>query len=294
MSLDAALATGAPMPMTPHEVIQNLGDLPPLPQVATRVIRISAASDTSSRDLQDLVRTDQALTAQMLRIANSAMFGRVREVTTLTQAILTLGFSTARSVVLASSVKNLFNRGPVGIQERILWEHALVTALTGSAFSKAIRFSMTEEVFLAGLMHDIGKSVMTLKFPESYGAMLRTLREQGGDGISMELDAFGFDHAMVGEALLRSWNIAEGIEAAVRWHHDPLQAPLEHRRLVALVALGTQMALDLQVGIGTPDSLAGATWEAQDILGLTDATYQEHRTAALEALEHDQALITEF
>ena len=79
------------MPMTPQEVIQNLGDLPPLPQVATRAIQISADSDTSSKQLQNLIRTDQALSAQLLRIANSAMFGRMREVATLTEAILTLG-----------------------------------------------------------------------------------------------------------------------------------------------------------------------------------------------------------
>ncbi|NWJ41693.1 MAG: HDOD domain-containing protein [Geothrix sp.] len=282
------------MPMSPHEVIQNLGELPPLPQVATRVIRISSDSDTSTEQLQNLIRTDQALTSQILKVANSAMFGRMREVTTLTQAILTLGFSTTRSVVLASSVKNLFTRGPVGLQERILWEHALVTALTGSAFSRAMRFPIAEEVFLAGLMHDIGKSVMILKFPESYGTLLRRLQEEGGDGLSLELDTFGFDHAMVGEALLASWNLAEGIEAVARWHHDPLHAAMEHQRLVALVALGNQMAFDLQVGIGMPDALAGATWEAMDILHLNDAAYQEHRTSALEALERDKALITDL
>jgi HD-like signal output (HDOD) protein len=280
--------------MSPHEVIQNLGELPPLPQVATRVIRITADSDTSTDQLQNLIRTDQALASQILKVANSAMFGRMREVTTLTQAILTLGFSTTRSVVLASSVKNLFTRGPVGLQERILWEHALVAALTGSAFSKAMRFPIAEEVFLAGLMHDIGKSVMVLKFPESYSALLRRLQEEGGDGLGMELDTFGFDHAMVGEALLASWNLAEGLEAVARWHHDPLQAAMEHQRLVALVALGNQMASDLQVGIGMPDALAGATWEAMDILHLNDATYQEHRTSALEALERDKALITDL
>lgn len=282
------------MSMTPQEVIQNLGDLPPMPQVATRVIRISAGSNTSSEELQNLILTDQALSAQVLKIANSAMFGMVREVTTLTQAIMTLGFSTTRSVVLASSVKHLFTRGPVGLQERILWEHALVTAITGGAFSQAMHFSMTEEVFLAGLMHDIGKSVMALKFPESYGALLRRIHDQEGEGLAMELDTFGFDHARVGEALLKSWNIAEGIEAVVRWHHEPLHASTEHRRLVALVALGNQMALDLQIGLGMPDSLARATREALDILRLDDGTYQEHRAAAMEALERDKALITEF
>lgn len=278
-------------PMTPQEVIQNLGDLPPLPQVAARAIRISADSDTSSKQLHNLIRTDQALSGQLLRTANSAMFGRMREVTTLTEAVLTLGFSTARSVVIASSVKNLFNRGPASLKERILWEHSLATAITGSAFSRSMR---VEEVFLAGLMHDIGKSAMVLRFPDSYGALLRTVHEQGGDGLALEFEAFGFDHAMVGEALLRSWNLSEGIQAAVRWHHDPLQAPVEHRRTVALVALGNQVAIDLQIGLGSPDSLAGATWGAMEILKWDDGTYQEHRIGALEALERDRALITDF
>ena len=280
--------------MTPMEVIQNLGDLPPLPQVATRVIRITADSDTSTEELQKLIRTDQALTAQVLKVANSAMFGRMREVVTLTEAIMTLGFSTCRSVVLASSVKNLFGRPTPGIQERILWEHSLVTALTGSSFGKAVRYAPLEEVFLAGLMHDIGKSVLVMKFPEIYGELLNRVHRIEGEGLSLELDTFGFDHAMVGEALLGSWNLSEDLAAAVRWHHDPSQAPPPFGRLVAIVALGNQMALDLQVGLGMPDVLSSATQEARDLLGLDEETYQQFRTGALEALERDKALITDF
>jgi len=197
-------------------------------------------------------------------------------------------------VALASSVKNLFSRGPVGAQERMLWEHALVTAITGSGFGKAMGFRATEEVFLAGLMHDIGKSVLTLKFPEGYGALLRRVDEEGEDVLTQELETFGFDHAMVGEALLRSWNLSESIQAVVRWHHDPPGAAPEHRRLVALVALGNQVAIDLQIGFGMPDALAGATWEAMDLLALDEQTFQQHRASTLEALERDKGLITEF
>ena len=282
------------MPLTPQEVIQNLGELPPLPTVATRVIRLSAASDTSAEELQNLIRMDQALASQVLKVANSAMFGMVREVTTLTQAIMTLGFFTTRSVVLAASVKNLFTRGPVAPQERTLWEHALVTALTGSAFSRALQFPETEEVFLAGLMHDIGKSVLALKFPEGYGALLRRVGGGEGHGLLLELDTFGFDHAQVGEALLHSWNVSQGLEAVARWHHEPLGAPAEHRRLVALVALGNQAAMDLHVGLGSPDALSSATRDALHMLQLDDATYRHHQVLAREALEQDRALITDF
>jgi putative nucleotidyltransferase with HDIG domain len=288
MNLDDA------MPMTPEDVIQNLGELPPLPQVATRAIQISVDSDTSSGDLQKLIKTDQALSGQLLRIANSALFGRMREVTTLTEAIMTLGFSTARSVVIASSVKNLLARGPAGFQERILWEHALAAAITGSAFSKAMRLTHAEEIFLAGLMHDIGKSVLTHKFPEAYGTLLRGVHDRGGDGLSLELDTFGFDHAMVGGALLASWNLSESIQAAVRWHHDPVQAPPKHRQLVALVALGNRTALDLRIGLGDPDFLTQATRGALDILLLDDETHQSHKATALAALERDKVLIADF
>ena len=282
------------MPMSPENLIEELGDLPPLPQVATRVIQISEDTDTSSEELQNLVRMDQALSSQILRVSNSAMFGMMREVTTLTQAILTLGFATSRAVVLASSIKNLLTRGPVGRSERLIWEHALATAIAGSAFSKSMKFPEPEEVFLGGLMHDIGKSVLAMKFPKRYGALLESIRIQEGDGLGMELDTFGFDHAMVGEALLRSWKIADSFQQAVRWHHDPFQALPEHRKLVAFVALGNQVATDLQLGFGKPDSLAGATWGALDILRLDEGAYQEHRILAMAAFEQGKSLITDF
>lgn len=282
------------MPMTPQELISNLGDLPPLPTVATRVIQMTTASDTSSEDLQNLIRMDPALAAQVLKVANSAMFGMVREVSTLTQAILTLGFFTTRSVVLAASIKNLFARGPAGPKEHTLWEHALVTALMGSAFSKALKVPESEEVFLAGLMHDIGKNVLALKFPEGYSTLLRRVGDGEGEGLLMELDTFGFDHAMVGEALLSSWNISEGLEAVARWHHDPLRAVPEHRRLVAFVALGNQAALDLRAGLGAPESLLTATRGAMHILGMDGVTYRTYQAMAREAFDRDKALITEF
>jgi len=282
------------MPITPQELIANLGDLPPLPQVAAQVLRIAADPDASTDELQKVIGTDQALTAQILKIANSAMFGMMREVTTLTQAIMTLGFSTIKSVVIASSAKHLYSRGATGLQERLMWEHALVSALAGRAYARALRFARTEEVFLAALMHDIGKSVMSIKFAERYGVLIRSVYNDQGDGLSMELDTFGFDHAMVGEALLHSWNLAGSIEQAARWHHDPLQAPVEHRNLVALVALGNQMALNQKIGIGKPESLSIATAEALEILGIDEAALESHKDAALEALDRDKSLITDF
>jgi putative nucleotidyltransferase with HDIG domain len=282
------------MPITPQELISNLGDLPPLPQVAAQVLRIAADPDSTTDELQRVISTDQALASQILKIANSAMFGMMREVKTLTQAIMTLGFSTIKSVVIASSAKNLYSRGSAGLQERLMWEHALVTALTGRAYGKLFRFPRSEEVFLAGLMHDIGKSVMGIKFPDRYSAMIRTVYNEQVDSMQLELDTFGFDHTMVGEALLHSWNLAQSIEQTVRWHHEPMETPQENRSITALVALGNLMALEQKIGIGQPESLAVATAQALEILSLTPEKLEGHREAILSALEMDKTLITGF
>jgi HD-like signal output (HDOD) protein len=282
------------MPITPQELIANLGDLPPLPQVASQVLRISADPDATAEDLRKVISTDQALTSQILKISNSAMFGMVREVTTLTQAIMTLGFSTIKSVVIASSAKNLYHRGTVGLQERLIWEHALVAAIGSRAFAKSLRFARVEEAFIGGLMHDIGKSVMGVKFPERYSALLRTVYNDKGNSLQLELDTFGFDHAMVGEALLGAWNLAPSLQAAVRWHHDPLQAQADCQELAAIVALANHLALEEKIGIGDPEHLKGASLQAMDILKLGPEALDGIKDTVRSAIEQDKTTIAEF
>jgi putative nucleotidyltransferase with HDIG domain len=262
--------------------------------VAVQVLRISANPDSTTDELKQVIATDVALTAQILKIANSAMFGMMREVRTLTQAIMTLGFSTIKSVVIASSAKNLYSRGNTGLQERLMWEHALITALAGRAYGREIRFPRAEECFLGGLLHDIGKSVLGLKFPDRYGVLIRNTYNEGLDLMEQELDTFGFDHTMVGEALLHSWNIAPSLEHAVRWHHDPLHAPEEDRVLAALVAFGNRLAHEQKIGIGTMNHLEEPTKQALEILGMDPAKLEEHRETVLAALEMDKSLISDF
>ncbi len=282
------------MPITPQDLIANLGDLPPLPQVAAQVLRLAADPDSTMDELQRVVATDQALAAQILKIANSAMFGMVREVRTLTQAIMTLGFTTIKSIAIASSARNLYNRGGTGLQERLLWEHALVAALASRSYARILRSPKVEEAFLGGLMHDIGKTVMSIKFPERYGALVRSVYNDGVDGIDAEFELFGFDHAMVGEALIISWNLSRSLENAVRWHHTPIHAPAEDQDLAAFVALGNLMALERNAGLGKPESLQEATGQALEVLGLTPETLAVHRLTVVAALETDKNLIQEF
>jgi HD-like signal output (HDOD) protein len=282
------------MPITPQELIANLGDLPPLPQMASQVLRVSADPDATAEDLRKVISMDQALTSQILKISNSAMFGMMREVTTLTQAIMTLGFSTIKSVVIASSAKNLYHRGTVGLQERLIWEHAFVSAIASRAFAKSLRFPRYEEAFIGGLLHDIGKSVLGIKFPERYSALLRQVYNEHSVGLHLELDTFGFDHAMVGEALISQWNLAMSLQSAVRWHHDPSHAPDDYQELTAIVALANHMALQEKVGIGNPQDLEDASIQAMAILKLTPEGLDGIKESVRNTIEQDKTMIAEF
>lgn len=282
------------MPITPLELIANLGDLPPMPQVATQALRVSANPNATAEDLRKVISMDPALTSQILKVSNSAMFGMMREVTTLTQAIMTLGFSAIKSVVIASSAKNLYHRGTAGPQERQLWEHALVTAIASRAFAKSLRFARVEEAFIGGLLHDIGKSVMSLKFPERYASLHGTVCPEKGACLDLEVEAFGFDHAMVGEALVAQWNLAPSLQAAVRWHHDPINAGDSHRELAAIVALANHLALEEKVGSREPSHLEGASRQAMEILDLDPEALADLKDGVRRAIAQDKTTIVEF
>jgi HD-like signal output (HDOD) protein len=281
------------MSITAQELILNLGDLPPLPQVASQVLRVSADPEANVEDLRKIISMDQALVSQVLKISNSDMFGRVRKVTTLTQAIKTLGFSTFKSVVIASSAKNLHHCGTMGLQERLIGEHALVSAMASRAFAKSLRFPRIEEAFIGGLLHDIGKSVLVVKFPERYGALLRIIDHENGVGLDLELETFGFDHAMVGEALLNRWNLALSLQAAVRWHHGPVHAHEPHRKLAAIVALANHLALEEKAGIGNPSQVEEASLQAREILKVSPEALVDIKESVRAAIAQDRALIAE-
>jgi len=281
------------MPITPHELVANLGDLPPLPQVTDRVLRLSAGPESTAEDFLKVISLDQALAALALRMANSAAFGLMGQVATLPQAITVLGLPTLKSAIIASSVRNLQHRGAVSTQVRMLWEHALAVAMASRAFAERLD-SPAVEAFTAGLLHDLGKSVLALKIPEHYTPLLRTVHEQEGACLNQELEAFGFDHTMVGEALAHQWHLPPGLRAAVRWHHQPQSAPADNRRLTAVVALANQLALELGAGVGAPSYLEEASRQAVEVLGLDPRALTGLKAEVREGVEREVSGLETF
>lgn len=248
------------------KIVLNTQDLPAMPQVANLAIDKLSDPYATSREVQQIISQDQALAARILRVANSAYYCHKRKISRISDAINFLGFDSVRSLVIASVVEDLFKQ--TGLAEKLLWDHSLACASAAKKIAIAIRFRKTEEAFLAGLMHDIGKVILSQKAPEE---MLHIVQEvyntPGTDFSEMEMTRFGFTHAEVGRFVVKRWNFAEEIEESIGHHHHPEEATLLPI-LAHITCLANAICNKLEIGPVRMPDLDLSTLPSIKILGM--------------------------
>lgn len=284
------------MSLSPNEIVAKTGDLPTLPHVATKVMRLVGDPETSAKDLQEAIITDQGMTGQILKIANSAMFGMKREVRTLTHAIMLLGFDTIRSIVVAAATKNMYtNKSATGFKEKLIWENSIGSALIARGIAEQFPNMDKEEAFIGGLMHNIGKTILNAKMPEEYSNVMATAYNEGLPIEVLERKDLGFDHAELGYCILKQWNLSDSLAHSVRHYLEPAKAPEEYRSLTAVVSMGDRFCLDLGLGVAKSVALEDQDIDAErSILNLTDAKLERWREILSSKIEKDNAMISSF
>lgn len=208
--------------LTLHNLINRVDELPEVPQIAFRAIQLLNNPDTEVSSLAEVISSDQALTAKLLRLCNSAFYGLPRKVTTISDAVMIVGFSSIKSLVLMITTQSTMNKGLLGykIGPGEFWHHSLGTAETSRFLAQHIRYEKPEEYFIAGLIHDIGKMVLNqYALPEVYRATNLHQKERIPIHIA-EQRILGFDHAEVGGALAERWNFPPVLVESIRRHHS--------------------------------------------------------------------------
>jgi HD-like signal output (HDOD) protein len=208
---------------------KKLADLPPLPTVVTKIMETVNDPNTSAEDLNKLISLDQGLSSKMLRIVNSAYYGFPKRISTLTHAVVILGFNTVRNLVLGvSAFGMLAPKGPsAGLNRGLFWEHAVATAVAASVIAKKRKpktRQVIEEAFLVGLLHDFGKLFLDCYFPVQYAVTLAFAQRQGVSVSQAEQTVLAIDHAFVGKKIGEHWNFPPSIVAALASHHVPLES----------------------------------------------------------------------
>lgn len=201
-----------------------LGRLPSLPTVVLRVLESFARDDVDVDQLGRLIAQDQALTARVLRLANSSFYGLQKRVGTLGEAIVVLGFRNVRATVAAVAATSCFAemRRP-GFDFSAFWRHCAAVGIGARVLADAAGKS-GEQAFVAGLLHDVGILVLLTGFPDHMRAVSDYHRLNQCLYPEAEREVLGIDHAQIGEMLAQRWHFPEVISAAIAHHHHPADA----------------------------------------------------------------------
>ena len=200
------------------KTLERVTELPALAPIVQRALVLLEREDFDWREVSEIIAQDQNLAAQLLRLANSAMTGLRRRVTSLTTALRILGARPVKNLLLTLTVRP-FLQTPSEVQ---LWEHSLACALVARRLAQQTQLVDPEEAFTAGLLHDLGKALLLRYFPQSYKRATSIARQQGCPIFLTERLVFSVTHAEVGAWLLERWRIPTPFCEAVAVHHIPV------------------------------------------------------------------------
>lgn len=211
--------------MTKEELLAlvlNSDELPTLPVVASELIAMTAKEDTSLSDIANLVSRDVALTAKILKVANSAFYNFPNKIVSIQRALSILGINAIRSLVLSFSFLAINDaKGNNAFDFERFWVQSLASAITSKLILEKVKGANTEEVFIAALLQNLGQLILAITLPEQYGQMLATLDEDQGDLRSAEHAAFGLDHCWIGHEVAKHWGIPSSLTLPILYHHSP-------------------------------------------------------------------------
>jgi|SRR5579872_810823 len=225
---------------------KKLADLPPLPAVVTRIMQTVNNPDTSAEDLNKLISMDQGLASKVLRIVNSSYYGFPKRISTITHAVVILGFNTVRNLVLGVSAFGLLGQKsmPYGLNRSKFWEHSIATAVAGGIVARhrlpGVR-NAPDEAFVGGLLHDLGALFLDSYFPVQYAVSMAFAAREHKTSRDAENMVLGMDHVVVGRRIAEYWNFPPHLVAMMGNHHDPTRDS-EHFDMVALVHTGNWLA----------------------------------------------------
>lgn len=263
-------------PVLPDDVAEALDreSVPSAQAVVVKALRVIESDGSCAADLERVLCLDAAMSARLLRIANSPLYGHRGRISTIRHAIAMIGFRATRSLVLSTAMINTFPKDDAVASE--LWRHAASVATLARLVAHRRRHLDPETAFVGGLIHDVGKLALLRAFKEHYAVVIEEARLVDMTALQLEWDYFGTDHAAVGGHLVHDWGFGEGLRAIVRCHHS-LHAlfsdrlPVATRALVATIRLADDLVHANEGRLESGEPPINVVGGAQEIIALDDA-----------------------
>jgi len=255
-----------------EELMRKADQIPPLPAIASRALRMMRNPDFSMKELADLLATDVTISSTLLRWANSSFYSLATPVTSIQQAVNYLGAIVIRSLVLSAALLNYLDKPVPGynLDKGELWRHSLCMAVASRMLMGKYGTQIAEEAYTAGLLCDFGKLVFEVDLRE---ANLDIPELEGKNFSEVELHFFGMDHAEMGAELAKRWEFPEPLRDAITYHHYPSNAP-SGSVLPSAVHLADQIATRLHIGVGIDGKTYKLDENALKRLGQTEESLE--------------------
>ncbi|MDH5181682.1 MAG: HDOD domain-containing protein, partial [Gammaproteobacteria bacterium] len=211
--------------LKPRDLITANLHLVSLPDVVLRINEMVEDPNSNAAEIGSLIAEDPALTARLLRVVNSSLFGFPSQIDTISMAITILGTRQLRDLVMATAVVDQFHDLTNEVVDmETFWCHSVTTAVAARTLSAYLKVRNTERFFVTGLLHDIGKLVMYVSHPDASKQVIELTGEKTLDTSQLEQSVFGFSHADVGAELLRAWKLPDSLIEPTMYHHRPIRA----------------------------------------------------------------------
>ena len=201
-----------------EDLVVQAGGMRAIPAAARKVLDLVDDDNTSSAVLGEALSKDQALAAHVLKVANSALYGCSREIATLPMAVSVLGRKALRNQTIVVTTRGVYKR--FGITEKMLWSHAVCTAIGARLIARKCCPPMAEDAFICGLMHDVGKVILNNECPEMFADVMMRTYNDGEPYLQAERQLFGYSHTQVGALVTQRWNYPTMISQVALHHHS--------------------------------------------------------------------------
>ncbi len=275
-----------------EEILLMAKAVPPFPKVAHRVLAMLDDPSVKAADLAEIIQYDAAITANILKICNSALFGLHRKITSLEEALVVLGQDELKDVIITSSSAK-FYKGKVGagyeLEQGDLWKHSVACAIVARQLASRIKGTHPSVAFTTALLHDIGKRFMSSFVADELKRITVMVDVKGISFVEAERKVLGVTHAELGGMILERWEFDPEMVAAVRHHHDA--DALDKGPLSATIALANAIVVTLGIGGGADGLATRLQGEGIKKFGIDTATIEACMADLLMELEKAQDVL---